>query len=414
MQKHSDYEQGVIGALILFDDVRLQFVPKLKTTDFEDEYARQIFEAIQENPKADKLSIMHALTAKAKEYALSSCQVAPLKINTKIILNDFIKNATQKWIFEQIQNLAFSPSVSINEVKEIIEQAETRAKVKTDNAKKYINSFFEKTETFATGFDKLDFLLGGGFVAGTIATVGARPTTGKTTLVINFLKNFLDYPCLFFSLEMTSRMIYDRIIADWLEIDYNTVHNHKLSKTDFENAKNVVLEMYQNIKVVDDEYCIDEIISSIYSAKPKLVVIDFVQIITTSKNYVDNRQRIDYISQQLKQCAKSTGCCIVVLSQVTRAGKDRPTMSDLKESGGLEQDSDYVLLLHRPYVNDKTSKEHSPNKTELLLDKNKFGDTGVINLDFNGKYQRFTVVKDMDEEVTRPINGNKNNNKDLF
>ena len=117
-----------------------------------------------------------------------------------------------------------------------------------------------------------------------------------------------------------------------------------------------------------------------------------MQIVTSDRHFADNRQRIDYISQRLKQTAKAVGCCLIILSQLTRAGKDKPTMSDLKESGGLEQVSDYVFLLHRPYVQDKSSGEYQPENTTVICDKNKFGSTGELKFIFAGKYQRFSTV----------------------
>ena len=127
-------------------------------------------------------------------------------------------------------------------------------------------------------------------------------------------------------------------------------------KVAIESVK-AVINTYKNLTVIDDISHVEKISELIYAEKPELVIIDFVQIITSKNKFPDNRQRIDYISQMLKSTAKATGACIMTLSQLTRAGKDKPTMSDLKESGGLEQDSDYVILLHRPYVNDKSNKE---------------------------------------------------------
>lgn len=158
---------------------------------------------------------------------------------------------------------------------------------------------------------------------------------------------------------------------------------------------------------VDMKLCrivmVQTITDMIYSEKPEIVIIDFIQIVTSSRKFVDNRQRIDYISQLLKQAAKATGCCIITLSQLTRAGKDRPTMSDLKESGGLEQDSDYVILLYRPYVNDKSGSEADPKDTTVTLDKNKFGSTREFKYEFDGRKQRFTELSDSINEIKRPV-----------
>lgn len=389
---------------MLFDDIRSLLLTKLRKSDFTDEPAKEAFEEILANPQADKVAIIGRLSDETKAYVFTGCENAPMHSNAEETVNSFVEQATQKWLLSETQSLAFSPTVSVTELKELAEQAEKRTELTTDNSEKYLNEFFEKIETVSTGFDRLDNLLCGGFVEGTIATIGARPSTGKTTFAINILKACLDLKSVFFSLEMSGRMIYDRIMADNLEVEYGRVHKHKLSKTEFEKVERT-LNAYKNITVIDDIYDVERITSYVYGHRPKFVIIDFVQIIATQKKFVDNRQRIDYISQQLKKCAKTTKCCFIALSQITRAGKDAPTMSDLKESGGLEQDSDYVILLHRPYVNDKESGKSRPSETKLILDKNKFGNTGVVNYNFNGMFQRFNEVSDESEigRIARPI-----------
>ena len=143
--------------------------------------------------------------------------------------------------------------------------------------------------------------------------------------------------------------------------------------------------------VLDDVYNVEQMCNVLMEQKPDLAVIDFMQIISTTSKFVETRHKIDYISALLKRTAKNTGTVIMVLSQLSRAGKDSPTMSDLKESGGLEQDGDYIALLHRPYVL-KKDIETPPGCTELLLDKNKFGATGKINMFFDLVHQRFSEV----------------------
>lgn len=156
-----------------------------------------------------------------------------------------------------------------------------------------------------------------------------------------------------FSLEMTIRMVFDKLVSNICNIHYNIAQSHKLTNKQYELVKTAV-ESLQTLNVYDDIYTVEDIVANIYRNKPDVVCIDYIQIIRSKKDFKDPRTRIDYISQTLKQCAKDTGCVILMLAQVNRLGKDMPRMSDLKESGGLEQDSDYVLLIHRPYVVDKT------------------------------------------------------------
>ena len=403
MSNYDEFQQSVIGALLLFDDVRPTLLAKLRKSDFTDEPAKEVFEQISKNPQVDKIAVISVLSDEAKQYAVVGCELSPVRSAVISTVDSFVEQATQKWLLSQTQILAFSPSVSTAELRELIEQAEKRTEIVTDNSEKYLQDFFKKLETTPTGFEKLDKLLNGGFTEGTISTIGARPSTGKTTFAINILKACLDFKSVFFSLEMSGRMIYDRIVSDMLGIEYGKIHRHDLSDDEFEKVK-TLLEAYENLTVVDNLYDVEKITAYVYANKPKLAVIDFVQVISTQKNFIDNRQRIDFISQKLKKCAKETKCCFIVLSQITRNGKDEPTMSDLKESGGLEQDSDYIILLHRPYVNNKEDKKISPAETKLKLDKNKFGNTGVIYYKFNGMFQRFTETADEAEKIARPIN----------
>lgn len=264
-----------------------------------------------------------------------------------------------------------------------------------DNAAEYLQNYHAPIKIIGTGFPELDELLGSGLIAATLSTLGARPSTGKTTLAINIATFIaLTQRVLFISLEMSAGMIYDRIVADKANIKYNNCMQHRV---DFDTVRGVV-ESYQNLTIEDSISDIEDIVSLIHETKPDFVIIDYIQIVTSKFPFSDNRQRIDHISRLLKQTAKQTGAHILSLSQITRAGKDRPTMSDLKESGGLEQDSDYIMLLYREYVNDK-SAQINPEATTLTLDKNKFGRTGEIEMNFDGVHQRFTIADDV---IARP------------
>ena len=264
-----------------------------------------------------------------------------------------------------------------------------------DNAAKYLQNYHAPIKIIGTGYPELDELLGSGLIAATLSTLGARPSTGKTTLAINIATFIaLTQRVLFISLEMAAGMIYDRIVADKANIKYSDCIQHR---ADFDTVRGVV-ESYQNLTIEDSISNIEDIVSLIHETKPDFVIIDYIQIVTSKFSFTDNRQRIDHISRLLKQTAKQTGAHILSLSQITRAGKDRPTMSDLKESGGLEQDSDYIMLLYREYVNDK-SAQIKPEATTLTLDKNKFGRTGEIEMNFDGVHQRFTIADDV---IARP------------
>jgi replicative DNA helicase len=199
---------------------------------------------------------------------------------------------------------------------------------------------------------------------------------------------------MFFSLEMSSEMIYERLIAAQNKIQYEKFSRNTLDDKEIEIIKKQTDKLKSEGKffVVDDVYNVEQICNLISENKPDLAVVDFMQIISAVGKFENVRNRIDYISSLFKRTAKATGCVIIVLSQLSRIGKDAPTMSDLKESGGLEQDGDYIALLHRPYVVNKGDSTLAPEQTELMLDKNKFGSVGKVEMWFDLKHQKFHEI----------------------
>lgn len=415
MTEDIQIEYKILATALLSDiETRNKIFSVVTPQYFKDDTARSIFicfrSAYEKYPNADDSALVNALNSQEQRSLMTSAlqnMMSP-KI-AKNTLDDtlqlFRDSYIRRTLSESISELSVSDNIGIDSVRQLYENAEQlTANRKINSAEKYLAEYNRQVEYIPTGFPELDELLNGGFITGTLSTIGARPSTGKTTFAINIAANDPNIKTLIVSIEMSATMIYDRLISDKAEIDYSLAGLHKVN---FETVRSVI-GSYPNLQIADNISAVEDIINLIYSEKPKLVIIDFVQIITSKQKFVDNRQRIDYISQTLKTAAKKTGCCIVTLSQVTRSGKDKPTMSDLKESGGLEQDCDYIILLHREYVNDKSGKV-KPNETTVTLDKNKFGNTNELKFDFDGKYQRFTT----ENSIVRPTNGEVTADDDL-
>ena len=399
-------EYKLIGSLLLLDGSdRRRILSGVSSGDFEDETAREIYQTLsgvcRKHPNADETVLLSVLTKEQQKttVALLDTMMAPniAKAHLEDTLAAMKSLRDDRRLRRAVTELSISKSIQPGDIRQLSQLADEMSRTAAmSSAESYLLHYGDQQVQFSTGFASLDSLLNGGFAAGTLATIGARPSTGKTTFAINIVSHEPNRKVLFFSLEMTSRMIYDRLVSDIADVEYHLAFRHRLP---IETVRAVV-EQYPQLTIVDNITDVETIVEMIYTQRPELVIIDFVQIITGNRRFVDNRQRIDYISQALKQAAKSTGCCIITLSQITRAGKDKPTMSDLKESGGLEQDSDYVLLLHRPYVNDKSDGKNEPGDTTVILDKNKFGNTKEIKFDFNGRRQRFT--ENGAEQIARP------------
>lgn len=318
----------------------------------------------------------------AMETAVSQT-VDELRVDS--VLENLKETAISKLMKEQVSELVFTGDYTADDLRQIADETE-KAEYTANSIQKYLNEYTEPTERIKTGYDILDDMLNGGFIRGTVGSVGARPSVGKTTFAVNLAQNNPDKTVLFFSLEMSCRMVYDKLVASAANIDYKNAVNHDVC---FDTVK-AVLEKHKNFTVIDNITTAEEMGGIVRRMKPDLVFIDYIQIMHTVKDFDNVRLRIDYISQILKRTAKQVNCCIIALSQLARSAKEEPTMADLKESGGLEQDSDYIILLKRPYVLDKSDKEKKPSDTTVKIDKNKFGSTGEIKYYFDGMHQRFS------------------------
>lgn len=397
IEKQTEIEFKILASAVSLDEDNRRKIFALNEKYFLNENTKKIFGALKrifsEYPNADESIYLSAFDSEARKIVLSVMQssLTPTLMAEQLddTLNAFKQIVREAEIRSEFNMLAISDDISYQTIKSLADKFEPEENSVKDNAVLYLQNYKKKYETIPTGFKFMDELLNGGFIKGTIATIGARPSTGKTTFAINIASHNRKLKILFFSLEMSAGMIYDRIMADYLNEDYTKTGKHE----DIEIAYVIdMLEQYENLKIIDDLSDIEDITSMIYQQKPDFVIIDYVQIVTSMQMFIDNRQRVDYISQLLKKTAKKVNCCILVLSQLTRNAKEKPTMSALKESGGLEQDSDYIILLHRDYVNDKSNEDVDAKDTDVTLDKNKFGMTKELKFDFYGKHQRFLEI----------------------
>lgn len=409
-----ELEYKIIGtALMVEQEQRDRIFRELRPEYFSDGETREIFKTLKgqykDFPAADSAFYLSALSKedKADIVMVMNTLISPLIASEQLedTLTAFAESYRKSWLQSELNSLAFGNPTAA-QVIQLAEKVQGFEKGSAGAAEKYLGEYHRPVEVNPTGFSELDGFLNGGFIRGTLATIGARPSTGKTTFAINISTHDPSKKVLFVSVEMSARMIYDRIVSDKADLSYRDCLLHKI---DFNTAKHVV-NSYPFLKIVDDVSDVEDIEALIYAEHPDLTVIDYIQIVTSKRRFPDNRQRIDYISGRLKSAAKKTGCAVLSLSQITRGGRDKPTMSDLKESGGLEQDSDYIILLYREYVNDKSNAAIKPEPTIITLDKNKFGGTCELDMDFNGKRQRFTEAQDV---ITRPAATEEEANEDL-
>lgn len=397
-----EIERAVIGALLCFDNLREKTL-MLDADDFAyNEHADLVGEmkdTVRRGENFDFLTLANKLGSDYRPI-IEACVKT---FTTEVMFEEHFKllkeMASRRRLVDKFNRLSMGGDLSVATLQQLIDD-EIQKRVNVDvretnnrNIEEFVRTINLKKGAILTGFSTIDNILGG-IRKGTVFIVGARPSTGKTALAINIASNQMTEPdktVMFFSLEMSAEMIFERTFASTIDVEYERFSRNTIDPCDFYRVSEAADKLKEEGRfiVVDDVYNVEHICNLITEHKPSLAVVDFMQIISSTSRFENVRAKIDYISSLFKRTAKATGTVILVLSQLSRVGKDAPTMSDLKESGGLEQDGDYIALLHRPYVLNKADPLITPEHTELLLDKNKFGRTGKLNLHFDLKHQKF-------------------------
>ena len=403
---YPESEKQVIGGLLSKYEEAGKYVAQLCAEDFSDDVDREIFEQLCAILKSGQpfdyallINRCSAIECKQEIVNCVDCFVSPSTLPEHI---KALKTATKKRkIKHAITEIIERGEYSEEELRAIIEQqqgnsTQTITQTNAQNLDRFAASLNKPKDVFYTGFRSLDYKLNG-IRRGTLFIIGARPSTGKTTFAVNIARNQIENHrrVFFYSLEMKAEMIFEKYAADVCTIPASSFAANALSEKDIGAVRGLAkaLKQRNHLIVSDNQFTIESICADIYAERPDIVIIDYVQRIKSVNDHFNSeRERINYITSELKIAAKRTNACIFLLSQIARTGKDAPRMSDLKESGALEEDGDYIAILHRPYVLDKTDTSHKPEEILLLLDKNKFGKCGGIQMSFNLVYQRFTEI----------------------
>lgn len=408
-----DNERVILGCLALFPELYSDRLPKLSADLFADSAHQDIFKAIlrayKQSAVYDPALIRSNLQDDSNSAELYHCaevvnKISPFDEHFRLLM----ATAQERFIRERLADCILDGTPSPDKLREICDTADSAYSTDKENDRRtdydrYVKSLGKPRDILHTRYRELDHILGG-IKRGTLTIIGARPSVGKTTFSLNVAQNIAEYGrrVAFFTLEMTQDMIFEKIASRGCQLDYSALRGQVEQETrekvaDFFGSS----ALRENLTVIDDINTVESICAYILSVKPDVAIVDYAQIVATMRRFDSIRVKIDYISAQLKQIAKRTGCRVILLSQLRRAESGTvkpPTMSDLKESSGLEQDGDYILMLFRPYTQDKTfdSAErrylYPPNESAVYIEKNKFGKTGQIELNFDGSHQVFSEV----------------------
>ncbi|MBR2498681.1 MAG: replicative DNA helicase [Clostridia bacterium] len=436
-------EQALLGCLLLDTRIQVEVAAFLKEEDFYAESHKYIFSAMEQiiklNQPVDLVTLTDALEkmgtleqAGGITYIAELTNVMPSSANYQryldIVTRDslmrkLIKGSAQ--IIEECKtsaDKATALSYAEKTVYEISTQADTSEMVRID---KVIPDVIYNIESIAkgekelqgikTGYRGLDALLNG-LHKSDLMILAARPAVGKTSFAMNIVENVAlqGYSCAVFSLEMGKEQIAERLLCSMAGVSMGNTKRGKVEHKEWVKLARAQQMLSQTKIFVDDSAVIRprELISKCRRLKSRFgldfVMVDYMQLMTPDKTRnSDSRQNeITEISRSLKILAKELNVPVLALSQLSRAvetRKGRPQLSDLRESGAIEQDADIVMFIHRP---DKgaTEKELAEGKVqknvaEILIEKHRSGPTGMVKLYFKGECTKFL---NLNEETGEP------------
>lgn len=244
----------------------------------------------------------------------------------------------------------------------------------------------KKHEYYKTGYTKLDknVLID----KGDMIIIGGRPSLGKTTLAVNMMVNMsAKYKVDFFSLETSTRKIFHKIAASGARINITKILHSNLFEDEYTRLLNIANEYYDyKLSVIEASGMdVHDITSKALEDRADIIFVDYLQLI--NEKIVNPYERVSEISKKLHTFAQKEKITVIALSQLKRNDNKEPSLTDLRESGQIEQDADVVLMIHNP-----NPEECEKQTRNIIIAKNKSGEVGRISYDFFGGTQLFSEV----------------------
>ena len=344
------------------------------------------------------LTYLDEYLALVKDKFLRRCLI---KLGYETINSAYITNVSLEKILTECENKIFNLTTETKS-QNLVSSSELLNTIFLDLKEKSLNP---KLLGLTSGFYELDSLTQG-FQKSDLIILAGRPAMGKTAFSLNITMTAIrqsKLPILFFSLEMSKEQIIYRLLSMETNINQIRLKNGKLSQTDWIKLTKAIKILSKLPLFIDDtvNLSINDIRSKIKTIlfeqkKIGLVIIDYLQLMQISKTKLDNRtQELSQITRLLKTIAREFNIPILALSQLSRNVENRidkkPVLSDLRESGSIEQDADLVLMLYR---NNSSNKENlaslDSEQIELILAKHRNGPTGTVKLRFDEKRMKFS------------------------
>ena len=437
-----DLEEAVLGAIMLEKDAVISVLDILQPESFYKEAHQKIYRAIvnlssNQNP-IDILTVTEELRANKildevggpfyiTQLTSRVASAAHLEYHARIVAQKFIQRELIR-VSTDIQNRAFDDSIDVDDLldfseQELFEIAEGNIKRETAKINILIQMAIEQIEEASkredslsgvpSGYTRLDRLTSG-WQKSDLIIVAARPSMGKTAFALSMARNISvehNKPVAMFSLEMSSLQLVNRLIVSETELPSNRIRNGHLDEKEWKQLDAKIKNLVEAPLYIDDTPAI-----SIFELRAKcrrlklqhqveLIIVDYLQLMSGPSEASGNReQEVSNISRSLKAIAKELNVPIIALSQLNRSvemrsGSKRPQLSDLRESGAIEQDADMVIFIHRPEKYGFTEDEAGNSLiglAEIQVAKHRNGPVGDIQLRFREETAKFVELDDME------------------
>ena len=426
---HDDVaEQSVLGGMLLSKDAIADVVESLRASDFYKPAHETIYEAILSlyghGSPADAITVADELKKRGEltrvggaSYIHTLIASVPTAANAQYYAEIVKEHAIMRRLIEAGTKIAQLGYANETEVDTLVDQAQAEIYAVTDgNAKEDYVSFSEALEETINEIDAnsnrpdgvygvpTDFIefdeLTGGLHGGQMIVIAARPGVGKSTLALDIARSAAIHhqmTTVFFSLEMSRTELAMRILSAEGKISMGRLKKGDLDTEGWTNLATLQGRIDSAPLFIDDSpnMTLMEIRAKCRRLKQrndlKLVVLDYLQLMSSGKKVESRQQEVSEFSRSLKLLAKELDVPVIALSQLNRGSEQRtdkrPMVSDLRESGSIEQDADMVILLHREDMYNPESDR--VGEADMIIAKHRGGPTRTIPLAFSGKYSRF-------------------------
>ena len=426
---NEEAERSVLGAAMLNKEVLFDILEEVKEDDFYNESHKEIFRAIWElyrkNSAVDMLTVCEELKSRqsldmvgGRAYIATLTAEVPSTANGREYAKIIAEKAIMRQMIRTAEDITEKGYESKMAAREILDYAESgifqiaQMRQKNDYTKiqdvllenlKIIDAAAQNKDKITgipTGFHDLDEKTSG-LQRSDLIIVAARPGMGKTAFALNIAQQSAvkhGTSAIIFSLEMSKEQLGQRLLAMQARVEMQKLKQGDLDRKDWDRVSLGVDELNNSKIVIDDTPGISlmEMRNKCRRLKAEqgldLIVVDYLQLMTFEGKTDNRQQEISALSRNMKLLAREMNCPVILLSQLSRAPElrqdKRPMLSDLRESGSIEQDADVVIFLYRDdYYNENTEK---PGVCEVNIAKHRSGPTDKIELTWVSRYTKFS------------------------